>query len=88
MGVEQPESKGGKDKRKILISRPGKPVKCVFTDRTFEKAPDYRRPKPRTFEKAPVTIQNAPVIPQDKADLFWLAYSLGFRDGQRKERET
>lgn len=86
MGTEQLENEDRQGKKRVIIHRPGKPVREIWTDKTFENAPFIRRPK--THRSAPVTFENAPIGYMDRSDLYWIAYQKGFRDGQRKERTS
>lgn len=86
MGTEQLKDKNREGKRRVIIATAGKPVREVWTDKTFETAPYDRRPKPhRPEEKRTVVFENAPVT---RADLYWLAYQRGWRDAMRKGRES
>ena len=92
MGIEQSENKDREGKRRIIITSAGRPVREVWTDKTFEKAHYVKRLKThqlgeRMFENAPTEklFKNAPMT---RADLYWLAYQRGWRDAMRKGRET
>lgn len=92
MGTEQSENKNREGKRRIIIASAGRPVREVWTDKTFEKAPYVKRLK--THQSGERTFKNAPVdrrfenTPMTRADLYWLAYQRGWRDAMRKGRET
>ena len=86
MGTGQSENKDREGKRRVIIATAGRPAREVWLDKTFEKTPYVKRLKPhRQEEKRTVVFENAPVT---RADLYWLAYQRGYRDGRRKESES
>lgn len=91
MGTEQLENKDREGKKRIIIASPGKPTKEVWTYKTFppQQIREYmRKHAPKPIDKFN-DMQGPHIISQiTKSDLIWLAYQRGFRDGQRKERES